>query len=97
MQHAMLGAAAALITLLAPLAVQADDWKDESGQGRGKRDRGGVGITVQIPYPAPPAYYAPRGYYYGQPIPNGHLPPPGECKVWYPDRPAGHQPPPFPC
>lgn len=30
-------------------------------------------------------------------IPNGHLPPPGECRIWYPDRPAGHQPPPFRC
>lgn len=30
-------------------------------------------------------------------IPNGHLPPPGECRIWYPDRPPGHQPPPFPC
>ena len=30
-------------------------------------------------------------------IPNGHLPPPGECRLWYPDRPAGHQPPPYKC
>jgi hypothetical protein len=30
-------------------------------------------------------------------IPNGHLPPPGECRIWYPDKPAGHQPPPFKC
>jgi hypothetical protein len=30
-------------------------------------------------------------------IPKGHLPPPGECRIWYPDRPAGHQPPPFKC
>ena len=30
-------------------------------------------------------------------IPNGHLPPPGSCRVWYPDRPAGHQPPPTSC
>jgi hypothetical protein len=30
-------------------------------------------------------------------IPNGHLPPPGECRIWYPDRPAGHQPPPGRC
>jgi hypothetical protein len=32
-----------------------------------------------------------------QGIPPGHLPPPGECRVWYDDRPAGHQPPPTSC
>lgn len=84
--------------LLSPLVAFADDWKDESGKGRGNRG----GVTIQLPYPAaPPAYdpryQAPQGYYYGQSIPNGHLPPPGECRVWYPDRPAGHQPPPFKC
>lgn len=30
-------------------------------------------------------------------VPPGHLPPPGECRVWYPDRPPGHQPPPGDC
>lgn len=30
-------------------------------------------------------------------IPPGHLPPPGECRIWFPDRPPGHQPPPGPC
>lgn len=30
-------------------------------------------------------------------IPPGHLPPPGECRIWYPDRPAGQQPPPGSC
>jgi hypothetical protein len=30
-------------------------------------------------------------------IPAGHLPPPGECRTWYPGRPAGHQPPPHRC
>lgn len=32
-----------------------------------------------------------------QPIPPGHMPPPGECRVWLPDRPPGHQPPPTSC
>lgn len=43
------------------------------------------------PYPAhpPPAY--------GVRIPPGHLPPPGECRIWFPDRPPGQQPPPGPC
>lgn len=30
-------------------------------------------------------------------IPPGHLPPPGECRLWYPGRPPGHQPPPGSC
>jgi hypothetical protein len=30
-------------------------------------------------------------------IPAGHLPPPGQCSVWYNDRPPGQQPPPMNC
>jgi len=30
-------------------------------------------------------------------IPQGHLPPPGSCRIWYPGRPPGHQPPPGDC
>jgi len=30
-------------------------------------------------------------------IPKGHYPPPGECRIWYPDRPAGQQPAPTGC
>ena len=30
-------------------------------------------------------------------IPEGHLPPPGECRLWYPGRPAGQQPAPGSC
>jgi hypothetical protein len=30
-------------------------------------------------------------------IPKGHLPPPGKCRVWFPDRPPGQQPPPGEC
>src|SRR5687767_5148067 len=30
-------------------------------------------------------------------IPNGHLPPPGHCRIWYPSKPAGQQPPPVSC
>jgi len=46
-----------------------------------------------------PGYYEPPPVYYSRPaqIPPGHLPPPGECRIWYPDRPPGHQPPPGDC
>lgn len=30
-------------------------------------------------------------------IPHGHLPPPGECRLWYLDRSTGNQPPPEKC
>lgn len=30
-------------------------------------------------------------------IPPGHMPPPGECRAWYPGRPPGQQPPPGDC
>lgn len=30
-------------------------------------------------------------------IPPGHMPPPGECRIWFPDRPPGQQPPPGKC
>jgi hypothetical protein len=44
-------------------------------------------------------YQEPQPVYQAKPvkIPPGHLPPPGQCRVWYPDRPPGHQPPPGPC
>ena len=30
-------------------------------------------------------------------IPPGHLPPPGQCRVWLPGEPPGHQPKPRSC
>lgn len=32
-----------------------------------------------------------------QGIPCGHLPPPGECRIWLPGKPAGQQSPPGKC
>jgi len=30
-------------------------------------------------------------------IPRGHMPPPGKCRIWFPDRAPGHQPAPGKC
>jgi hypothetical protein len=57
-------------------------------------------VMLLIGLVASPAAAQGRGGRYGervQRIPPGHLPPPGECRVWYDDRPAGHQPPPTNC
>lgn len=35
----------------------------------------------------------PQKHAQGVHIPPGHLPPPGKCRVWYPNRPPGHQGP----
>lgn len=56
-----------------------------------------AGCAVRAePYPSGPVYYEP-GYPQGVHVPPGHLPPPGMCRIWYPDRPPGHQPPPDHC
>jgi len=44
-----------------------------------------------VVYPAPSRHTAPPS------IPKGHLPPPGKCRVWFPDRAPGQQPPPGDC
>jgi hypothetical protein len=43
---------------------------------------------------------APQSYGYPSrplPIPQGHMPPPDECRIWFPDLPPGKQPPPGDC
>ena len=64
----------------------------EGNEGRGGNGRlGGIlGRVVLPPVGAP----GPRRL---EGVPRGHYPPPGECRIWYPNRPPGHQPPPRPC
>ncbi len=85
----VLSASFAGLLALGAVHSMADEDKDESGKGKQRYEqsdrRGGGGNG---------AYFRKHGY---TQIPNGHLPPPGECRIWYPDRPAGHQPPPFKC
>ena len=36
-------------------------------------------------------------YQHAYKVPPGHLPPPGQCRIWYPELPPGQQPPPGDC
>jgi hypothetical protein len=55
-------------------------------------------VVYDDPRPAYPVYRGQPDYQgEGVHIPPGHLPPPGLCRVWFPDRPPGHQPPPGRC
>jgi hypothetical protein len=84
----------ALATLTCLLVLNtgafADEDKNESGKGKQQQKQNKQGK----PYEANASYFHQHGR---TRIPNGHMPPPGECRIWYPDRPAGHQPPPFKC
>jgi len=50
--------------------------------------------SVLNPPPAQPSATASRGPSTAATlgIPPGHLPPPGQCRVWMPGQPPGHQP-----
>lgn len=49
---------------------------------------GGYAVVEEVEYYTEP---------YRVQIPPGHLPPPGQCRIWFPDHPPGHQPPPGEC
>ncbi|WP_327440608.1 tetratricopeptide repeat protein [Pseudomonas donghuensis] len=52
-----------------------------------RRSEAALGVAEQSTQP---------GYDAGV-IPRSHLPPPGKCRIWFPDRPPGHQPAPGKC
>lgn len=51
--------------------------------------------TVKVQPPSPRARAQNSQITLG--VPPGHLPPPGECRVWIPGRPPGRQAPPRSC
>lgn len=53
-------------------------------------------VPEQSP-PPPPRQQAVYPSYKDLHIPKGHLPSPGSCKVWFPNKPAGQQPAPTDC
>ena len=71
-----------LAALFSVMTLAAADSVAAQGRGRGNDDR--------------PRGNDDRGRA-AQGIPPGHLPPPGECRVWYDNRPPGQQPPPTSC
>lgn len=71
-----------------------DKWHDELGEPQGGHDR-----DESWNYPDHEnrrSYFRERGYSQLK-IPKGHYPAPGECRIWYPERPPGEQPPPGRC
>ena len=60
---------------------------------------GAVALSGCVAYGTPYGDYSHRYPYpaHSSPIPKGHLPPPGECRIWFPDRPPGQQPSPGNC
>ena len=70
------------------------DGKDGRYEGRTTRPTGGVGGVLGRVILPRAGTASPRQL---AGVPKGHYPPPGECRIWYPNRPPGHQPPPTSC
>ena len=60
--------------------------------------RSGIIDTVRVPTPRPRgALEVVRADGTVFRIPPGHYPPPGACRIWFPERPPGQQPAPGEC
>ena len=93
-------ASVALFFVFAPAATSAQPAHAGGGPDRGteraeRPDRGGPGRARR----GPPSWAGgPNGGRDGRlHVPKGHRPPPGQCRLWSPDRPPGQQPPPVSC
>ncbi len=57
-----------------------------------------LGLLLILPGCATHALYSSDRYDDdGYHVPEGHMPPPGLCRIWYPDKPPGQQQPPGDC
>ncbi|MGE7958298.1 tetratricopeptide repeat protein [Pseudomonas sp. NPDC089530] len=75
-------------------AVAARQPAPEAAQSAVDRPAGGTpGAEGQLPMVSA----EPAPTYDEIEIPRGHRPPPGKCRIWFPDRPPGHQPAPGKC
>lgn len=109
--NAKLAVRALCLVLLLPFVMPtaADEGKDESrgkerkewekrdkDERKGERERRGRDDRDRKDDRGHYSYFHDRGYTNLR-IPEGHLPPPGECRIWYPGKPPGQQPPPVKC
>ena len=110
MQMALVAFASTAMLLLSSTTALADPNKDESGgkerrEGRGPESQGerkyedkhGGKYEHKGDGKHPGRSWFHDHGYANLGIPDGHMPPPGECRIWFPGRPAGQQPPPGKC
>jgi hypothetical protein len=81
----------AFTILISSYSVFAGNRKDESGKGRDQKQ-----VTQSKQDDDRNSYFHKNGFT-NLNIPKGQYPPPGQCRIWHPNKPAGHQPPPGNC
>ena len=87
-----------VITIAAPTVADPDKDEAHGKEGKGNKEYHEKHRSKAKGWEShESSSYFPEHGYATLGIPPGHLPPPGKCRLWYPDRPPGHQPPPECC
>lgn len=92
------GALAVLLSACFPVVTIETESPNVTSSLRVTAGRSGVLQTVRVPTPHPRGaleVVEADGSVFR--IPPGHYPPPGSCRIWFPNRPPGQQPPPGDC